>query len=71
MEEKIRNEINKAAEMLQMEVSEVQAKYMEICDANSLDPVDDMLLARSLFRQWFSGAYQYKDAPQQETMRSE
>jgi len=70
MEEKIKNEINKAAEMLQKEVSEVEAKYMEICNANSLDPVNDMLLARSLFRQWFSGAYQYKDAPQQETTRS-
>lgn len=70
MEEKLRNEINKAAEMLQMEVSEVEAKYMEICTANNLDPVNDMLLARSLFRQWFSGAYQYKDAPQQETTRS-
>tara|TARA_R110000744_G_scaffold147724_2_gene260754 strand:+ start:612 stop:1832 length:1221 start_codon:yes stop_codon:yes gene_type:complete len=69
MEEKIRNEINKAAEMLHMEVSEVEAKYMEICTANSLDPVSDMLLARSLFRQWFSGAYQYKDAPVQEETR--
>lgn len=70
MEEQIVNEVNKAAEMLQMEVSEVEAKYMEICQANNLDPVGDVLLARSLFRQWFSGAYQYKDAPQQETRQS-
>ena len=67
MEEKVRNEINKASEKLEMEVSIVEEKYFEICKANTLDPNSDMLLALSLFRQWFSGAYQYKDAPAQET----
>ncbi len=67
MEENMREEISKAAEKLQMEIADVEAKYNEICTANNLDPTEDVLLARSLFRQWFSGAYQYKDAPVQET----
>ena len=67
MEEQVRNEINKASEKLEMEVSIVEEKYFEICKTNNLDPSSDMLLALSLFRQWFSGTYQYKDAPAQET----
>tara|TARA_R100001015_G_C4610050_1_gene165376 strand:+ start:64 stop:1287 length:1224 start_codon:yes stop_codon:yes gene_type:complete len=70
MEEKVRNEVNKASEKLGMEVSVVEAKYHEICKTNNLDPSGDMLLALSLFRQWFSGAYQYKDAPQEQSSSS-
>jgi hypothetical protein len=70
MDENMKNEISKAAEKLEMEVSVVEEKYQEICKGNNLDPNTDVLLARSLFRQWFSGAYQYKDAPVQETSNS-
>ena len=66
MDERITNEIEKAAERLNMGVEETTQKYMEICEQNNLDPTTDLLLGRSLFRQWFSGAYAYKDAPQQE-----
>jgi hypothetical protein len=64
MEEKVNMEIAKAAQVLEKEVSEVETKYMEICDTNQLNPVDDWQLALSLFRQWFSGAYAYKDTPE-------
>ena len=67
MDERIANEIEKAAERLNMSVEETTQKYMEICEQNNLDPTNDLLLGRSLFRQWFSGAYAYKDAPQQES----
>jgi len=67
MDEQITNEINKAAERLNMSVEDTTQKYMDICEQNNLDPTTDMLLGRSLFRQWFSGAYAYKDAPAQES----
>jgi len=70
MEEKVNMEIAKAAQVLQMEVSQAEAKYMEICEANNLNPVDDWAIALSLFRQWFSGAYAYKDAPKEERTTS-
>ena len=67
MDERITNEIEKAAERLNMSVEETTQKYREICEQNNLDPSEDVLLGRSLFRQWFSGAYAYKDAPAQES----
>tara|TARA_R100000152_G_scaffold20583_2_gene14709 strand:- start:1440 stop:2657 length:1218 start_codon:yes stop_codon:yes gene_type:complete len=67
MDERIANEIEKAAERLEMSVEETTQKYMEICEQNNLDPTNDVLLGRSLFRQWFSGAYAYKDAPATES----
>jgi len=65
-EEKVNMEVAKAAQVLEMEVSEVETKYMEICEQNNLQPHEDWKLALSLFRQWFSGAYAYKETPQEE-----
>lgn len=56
-------EIAKASEVLGMELNEVEEKYMEICDKNGLDNVEDWKLSLSLFRQWFSGTVAYKDSP--------
>lgn len=70
MEEKVNMEIAKAAQVLQMETPEVEAKYMEICEANNLNPVEDWAIALSLFRQWFSGAYKYKETPTEERQSS-
>tara|TARA_R100001510_G_scaffold57769_1_gene67616 strand:- start:569 stop:1801 length:1233 start_codon:yes stop_codon:yes gene_type:complete len=67
MEEKVNMEIAKAAEVLGMQVSETETKYMEICEANNLQPEEDWALALSLFRQWFSGTFAYKDAPKQQS----
>ena len=70
MEEKVNMEIAKAAQVLGVEVSETETKYMEICNTNNLNPEEDWALALSLFRQWFSGAYAYKDTPQEEKQSS-
>ena len=67
MEDKVNIEIAKAAEVLGIEVSVTETKYMEICETNNLNPIEDWALALSLFRQWFSVAYAYKDAPPQES----
>jgi len=63
MNEKVSIEIAKAAEVLGMELNEVEEKYMEVCTRNNLDPAEDWKLSLSLFRQWFSGTVAYKDAP--------
>ena len=63
-------EIAKAAEVLEIDVSIAEEKYFEICKVNNLDPETEGRFALSLFRQWFSGKYQYKDAPQEESSSS-
>lgn len=55
MNEEIRNEIEKAAEILGMSVDEVTDKFNDICSQNNLDTNEEPQLARGLFRQWFSG----------------
>ena len=55
MNEEIRNEIEKAAEILGMPVDEVTDKFNDICSQNNLDTNEEPQLARGLFRQWFSG----------------
>ena len=52
MNDKIKNELNKAAEILQMDFSAIEEKWNEICSSNN---IDDELIALSLFRQWFTG----------------
>lgn len=65
MNEKINEEIASAARLLEMDINEVRAKYESICEDNSLTE-DDWRLGLSLFRQWFSGAKAYAQAPQRE-----
>jgi len=67
MEEKVSKEIAKAAEVLGLEMNEVEEKWLDICDKNNLSPTDEWKLALSLFRQWFSGKNAYKDVPVAET----
>ncbi len=55
MNDEIKNEIEKAAEILGMSVEEVMNKFDDICKQNSLDMSEEPQLARGLFRQWFSG----------------
>ncbi len=67
MDENVSKEIAKAAEVLGVEIEETETKFMEICKEHNLDPETESKYAVSLFRQWFSGKYAYKDAPQQES----
>jgi len=60
MDEYIQKEIAKAAEVLEMEVSEVEAKWLDICDKNNIT-ADESKLGLSLFRQWFSGMNALKE----------
>ena len=46
--------MEKAAELLDMEVDDVKAKYEEICKQNNIDMEKEQLLARGLFRQWYA-----------------
>ena len=55
MNDEIRKEIEKAAEILGMSVDEVTEKFNDICTQNNLDTNEEPQLARGLFRQWFSG----------------
>ena len=65
MDENIRQEIAKAAQVLEMEITEVEAKWAEICDKNNIT-AEESKLGLSLFRQWFSGMNALKNQPQAE-----
>ena len=65
MDEHIRQEIAKAAQVLEMEITEVEAKWAEICDKNNIT-AEESKLGLSLFRQWFSGMNALKNQPQAE-----
>tara|TARA_B100000131_G_scaffold261467_1_gene257612 strand:- start:1082 stop:2329 length:1248 start_codon:yes stop_codon:yes gene_type:complete len=56
MKKEMNDEIVKAAEKLGMSEEDALAKYQEICDKNGLSPDsdDDYLLARGLWRTYFS-----------------
>ena len=66
MNEKVDEEIKKAAEVLDMDYAEVLTKYHDICAENEVD-ADEWKLSLSLFRQWFSQAVSAKSLPQTET----
>jgi len=51
-DEQVRNELNKAATNLGMELSQMEQKYAEIAEQNG---IDDSLITMNLFRQWYSG----------------
>jgi len=57
MNEKIENEIRKAAQILGMPVEEVEKKWGAIVNDNGLDQTNEIEvnLGLSMFRQWFSG----------------
>lgn len=67
MNEKISREVAKAAEVLEMDITEVEQKFAEICTKNDINSDAEPNLALSCFRQWFSGTRAYQDAPAQET----
>tara|TARA_B100001939_G_scaffold116957_2_gene101409 strand:- start:803 stop:2092 length:1290 start_codon:yes stop_codon:yes gene_type:complete len=54
MQNEITEEIKKAAEILEMSLEDAQAKFDEICSQNNVNPEQDALLARGLWRQYFS-----------------
>ena len=54
MDEIIMKEITKAAEVLDMSQDDVLAKFNDICTQNNIDMAKEELLARGLFRQWFT-----------------
>ena len=56
MNEEITNEIKKAAEILGMSEEEGKKKFLDICQQNQIDIEKESLLARSLWRQYFSNA---------------
>tara|TARA_R100001463_G_scaffold110177_1_gene164854 strand:- start:342 stop:1583 length:1242 start_codon:yes stop_codon:yes gene_type:complete len=56
MNEEIKNEIKKAAEILGMTEEEGEKKFLDICEQNNIDIEQESLLARSLWRQYFSNA---------------
>ena len=57
-EMKLKNEVEKAAELLGMSIDDAWAKIDEICSQNSLDKTSDALIVLSLWRQFFSSARQ-------------
>ena len=56
MEEEMKNEIMKAAEILGLSEEEALSKFEDICSKNNLDASKEPLLARGLWRQYFSSA---------------
>jgi len=56
MNDEIRNEIEKAAELLGMTLDDAMAKFEEICSKNNVNVETEGLLARSLWRQFFSNS---------------
>ena len=66
-DEKVVNELKKAAEVLGMELSAIEEKYNEIREQHG---IEDGSIAMSLFRQWFSGMKRVADSgeePEQKT----
>ena len=56
MNEEIMNEIRTAAELLGLSEEDAMSKFEEICSKNNLDASKEPLLARGLWRQYFSSA---------------
>ena len=56
MDETIMEEIRKAADILGMSEEEALKKFNDICTQNDVDATEEPLLARGLWRQYFSGA---------------
>jgi len=56
MNEEMKNEIMKAAELLGLSESDAMSKFEDICTKNNLDASKEPLLARGLWRQYFSSA---------------
>lgn len=56
MNDEIKNEIKKAAELLGMSESDAIAKFEDICSQHSIDVSAEPLMARALWRQFFSSA---------------
>ena len=56
MNDEIKNEIEKAAELLGMSLDDATARFEEICSKNNVDAEKEPLLARSLWRQFFSNS---------------
>ena len=53
-DENVKNELTKAAEILNMELSAIEEKWNEIKSTNGLGD-DQHQIAITLFRQWFAG----------------
>jgi len=56
MNNEINDEIKKAAEILGMTEEEGKTKFLDICEQNNINIETESLLARSLWRQYFSNA---------------
>ena len=64
MNEKVNNELNMAAKLLEMSLEDVQTKWSSIVSDNSLDLniEHELKLGLTLFRQWFTGMKAVKES---------
>ena len=53
MNDEIKNDIEKAAEILGMSLEDAMAKFEEICSKNNVSPDREPQLARGLWKQFF------------------
>ena len=53
MNEELKNEIVKGAEILSMDLEDAKELFSKICEQNSVNPVEEATLARGLWRQKF------------------
>jgi len=67
-DEKVTNELKKAAEVLNMEHSAIEEKYNEICGQHGLESGP---IALNLFRQWFSGVKRVSDSGEEPKQQSQ
>lgn len=66
MHEQVEKELAKAAEVLEMDIEDVNKKYAGICEEHNLTD-EQWKLSLGVFRQWFSGTKAYADAPANES----
>jgi len=69
MNEKVNNELNMAAKLLEMSLEDVQTKWSSIVSDNSLDLniEHELKLGLTLFRQWFTGMKAVKESGKENT----
>ena len=67
-DEKVVNELKKAAEVLGMELSAIEEKYNNICQQHGLESGP---IALNSFRQWFSGVKRVNDSGEEPKQQSQ
>jgi len=62
MNDEMKKEIAKVAEMLGMDADSVEEKTVEICTKHDIDPEKETLLAKGMLRQWYSSVRNAQNA---------